>query len=59
MVTQYFRDLISEETTPGVLYNVPQIGLVSCFLSIKFSLNIFGRKNPEVLYLLHPILGGT
>lgn len=56
MVTQYFHDLIIfEETRPGVLYSIPQFGLVWCFLSIKFSLSIFGRKNTEVvLYWLHP-----
>lgn len=61
MVTQYFCDLmISEETTPDVLYSVPQVGLASHFLSIKFSLDSFGRKNTEVvLYLLHPFWGGT
>lgn len=57
MVTQYFRELmISEETTPDVLCRVPQIGLVCCFLRVKFTLNSFGRKTTEVaLYLLHPI----
>lgn len=59
MVTQYFHDLIIfEETRPGVLYSIPQFGLVWCFLSIKFSLSIFGRKNTEVvLYWLHPFRG--